>query len=72
MKLPRAECPVCHASVATRRRGELHEHHDHRHALYGVPGACHDGRVPYCPASGYSRETLKFARIEGRLVGQRV
>lgn len=52
MKLPRAECPVCHASVSTRGGGQLREHRDHRHELYSVPGACRDGRVPLCVASG--------------------
>lgn len=50
--LPRLTCPVCVASVAVRRGGELREHPDHRHELYGVPGAVRDGRVPMCVASG--------------------
>lgn len=47
--LPRAECPVCHGDVALRKGGELREHPDHRHELYGT------GRgeeVPKCPGSG--------------------
>lgn len=47
--LPRAQCPVCHGQVAVRRGGQLREHQDHRHELYGVGrGAV----VPKCPGSG--------------------
>jgi hypothetical protein len=47
--LPRAECPVCHGDIALRSGGELREHQDHRHELYGVGRGVH---VPNCPASG--------------------
>lgn len=63
--LPRAECPACHADVATRKDGELREHPDHRHDLYGVPGAVHDGRVPQCPMSGRRPEDGEPAGSEG-------
>lgn len=50
--LPRATCPACHGSIALRANGTLREHPDHRHAMYGVPGAVADGTVPDCPMSG--------------------
>jgi protein gp37 len=50
--LPRALCPVCHASIPVRRNGALREHRDHGHTLYSVPGAVRDGRVPVCFGSG--------------------
>lgn len=50
--LPRATCPVCRASVALRRGGELREHPDHTHHMYSVPGAVRDGTVPTCAGSG--------------------
>jgi hypothetical protein len=58
--LPRAICPVCHGSVALRRGGELREHQDHRHELYGVGrGAA----VPSCPGSG--RRPAEASRAGG-------
>lgn len=50
---PRAECPTCGAEVALIR-GTLRRHPDHRHELYGVPGAVRDRKVqvPDCPDSG--------------------
>jgi hypothetical protein len=51
-RLPRQECPVCHADVAVRRGGELREHPDHRHPKYGAAGAVRKGEVPKCPGSG--------------------
>lgn len=52
MRLPRQRCPVCRADVAVRAGGELREHPDHRHEMYGVAGAVRRGEVPMCPASG--------------------
>jgi hypothetical protein len=51
-RLPRTQCPVCGGQVAVRSGGELREHPDHRHPLYGVGGAVREGRVPKCPGSG--------------------
>jgi ParB family chromosome partitioning protein len=48
----RARCPVCRGDVAVRRTGEIREHPDHRHSMYGVPGAVRDGLVPVCAGSG--------------------
>lgn len=59
-ELPRAECPVCHGDVALRRGGVLREHPDHRHELYGVPGAVREGHVPTCEGSG-----LDIAEMRG-------
>lgn len=50
--LARATCPVCRAEVATRQRGLLRSHPDHRHEMYGVPGAVREGKVPICEGSG--------------------
>jgi len=50
--LSRAICAVCHGDVALRNGGVLREHPDHRHELYGVPGAVRAGYVPTCAASG--------------------
>jgi hypothetical protein len=35
-----------------RRGGLLRQHPDHRHEMYSVPGAVHDGLVPWCAGSG--------------------
>lgn len=57
----RAACPACLADVSLRRHGELREHPDHRHEMYGVPGAVQDGTIPVCPAAGHKPEEWKEA-----------
>lgn len=47
--LPRGRCPVCRADIALRKGGELREHRDQTHELYGTGQS---DQVPICAGSG--------------------
>lgn len=51
MKLPRAKCPTCGGVVAVRKAGELREHFQKNHAMFGT-GTAKQGTVPICAGSG--------------------
>jgi len=69
MKLPRGNCPVCGADVALRAGGEMREHPDHRHHLYGTG---RNDEVPKCSGSGHDLAGLHLSpALVARLKAQR-
>lgn len=48
-RLARGACTVCGADVALRKGGQVREHRDHRHELYGTGRAA---EVPVCAGAG--------------------
>jgi hypothetical protein len=47
--LPRGKCAVCGADVALRKGGEVREHKDVRHELWGTGQT---DKVPVCEGAG--------------------
>lgn len=52
--LPRGRCTACRGDVAIRSNGDVREHKDKRHALYGTG---RNDEVPTCPGTGKKPET---------------